>query len=96
MMTETSIEILGKAYQIKCPASEIDSLQSAAQYLDDKMRHLREQGGAMSLERLAIIAALNVVHQLLTWEQQKDSQAQAINQRLYALQHRIESALIAD
>lgn len=94
-MTETkdaSVEILGKTYQIKCPAAEESSLQRAAQYLEEKMRHARETG-ALSMDRIAIVTALNVVHQLLTLEQQKNHHFQLINQRLNQLQSKVEQAL---
>jgi cell division protein ZapA len=91
-ITDTSIEIMGKAYQIKCPATEINSLQRAAQYLEEKMRLIRESG-ILNLERIAIITALNVTHQLLALEQQKNQHAHTINQRLADLQLKIENSL---
>jgi cell division protein ZapA len=94
-MSETkdaSVEILGRVYQIKCPATEETSLQRAAQYLEEKMRHTRE-AGALSMDRIAIVTALNVVHQLLTLEQQKNHHFQLINQRLHQLQNKVEQAL---
>jgi len=90
--TDTSIEIMGKTYQIKCPEAEINSLQCAAQYLEEKMRLIRASG-ILSLDRVAIITALNVAHQLLVLEQQKNQHAQLINQRLTELQNKVESAL---
>ncbi len=91
--TDTSIEIMGKAYQIKCPTSEVNSLQRAAQYLEEKMREVRASG-VLNFDRVAIITALNVAHQLLTLEQQKNQHAQVINQRLIKLQNKVESALV--
>jgi cell division protein ZapA len=94
-MSETkdaSVEILGRIYQIKCPAAEETSLHRAAQYLEEKMRHTRETG-ALSMDRIAIVTALNVVHQLLTLEQQKNHHFQLINQRLHQLQNKVEQAL---
>lgn len=90
--TETSIEIMGKAYQIKCPETEVNSLQCAAQYLEEKMRLIRASG-ILNLDRIAIITALNIAHQLLMLEQQKNQHAQLINQRLTELQSKVENAL---
>jgi len=90
--TDTSIEIMGKTYQIKCPETEVNSLQRAAQYLEEKMRLIRASG-ILSLDRVAIITALNMAHQLLMLEQQKNQQAQLLNQRLTELQNKVESAL---
>ncbi len=95
-MTETTIEILGKAYQIKCPTDAISSLQDAAHYLEDRMRKLRDNSGIANLDRLAVIAALNAVHQLLQIEQDKETHIQLINQRLHSLQDKLESAFVVE
>lgn len=89
---DTAIEIMGKTYQIKCLETEVNSLQRAAQYLEEKMRLVRASG-ILSLDRVAIITALNIAHQLLLLEQQKNQQTQLLNQRLSKLQHKVENAL---
>ncbi|MEO8401553.1 MAG: cell division protein ZapA [Gammaproteobacteria bacterium] len=91
---ETTIEILGKSYQIKCPDTELSSLQRAACYLEEKMRDLHDANNGFNVDRIAIIAALNVVHQLLTFENQKETHLGNINQRLHDLQNKIEHALM--
>lgn len=90
---ETIIEILGKPYQIKCPESEIDSLQTAARYLEDKMQEVQKSGVAQ-LEKIAIIAALNIVYQLLNFETIKQDALETINQRLSDLHQKVEHALM--
>lgn len=64
------IFILDKAYKIACPAGEQDNLRRAAQYLDRKMREIRGSGKVLGLERIAVIAALNISHELLGLRQQ--------------------------
>ncbi len=91
-MNDTTVQLMGKTYQIKCPESEVNALQRAAQYLEEKMRLIRETG-ILNLDRVAIITALNVVHQLLTLEQQKNQHAHAINKRLMELQSKVDNAL---
>jgi cell division protein ZapA len=91
-ISDTSIEIMGKSYQIKCPESEVNALRRSAQYLEEKMRIMRESG-VLSVDRVAVITALNVIHQLLTLEQQKSHYTQTINQRLLELQSKVENAL---
>lgn len=56
--------ILDKAYRISCPEREQDSLRQAALYLDKKMRDIRGDGKIIGLERVAVIAALNIAHEL--------------------------------
>ena len=68
MSTETStleVFILDKSYRINCPESEQESLRTSAQYLDRKMREIRSSGKVLGLERIAVIAALNISHELL-------------------------------
>jgi cell division protein ZapA len=91
----TSVEIMGKVYHIKCPEAEVHALQQSAQYLEEKMRIMRDSG-VMNIDRAAVITALNVVHQLLSLEQQKNTHFQQINQRLSDLQHKVERALSQD
>ncbi len=91
-LTETTIEILGKTYLIKCPDSEIDSLQETAHYLEEKMRQV-QNSGVTSQDKIAVIAALNVTHQFLNFEK---GHLQNINQRLYDLQKKVEHALESD
>lgn len=90
---ETTIELLGKSYHIKCPDAEIASLQQAAQYLEEKMRQVRNSGIAQ-LDKIAVMAALNITHQLLNFEAIKQNQMQDVNQRLHDLKTKVEHALM--
>lgn len=89
----SSIEILGKFYSIRCPESELPSLQAAAAYLNQRMLEVQESGKAINLERIAIIAALNIAHQLQQLDQQKNSLMGKINQRLSHLQDKLDTAI---
>ena len=68
------IFILDKAYKIACPPSEQDNLRRAANYLDRKMREIRGSGKIMGLDRIAVIAALNISHELLAMRQQNQGE----------------------
>jgi len=67
--------ILDKAYKIASPLAEQDNLRRAAQYLDRKMREIRGSGKVLGLERIAVIAALNIAHELLSLRQQTSGEA---------------------
>jgi len=54
---------------IACPEEERTALRQSAEYLDDKMREIRDSGKTHGLERIAVMAALNIAHEFL----QKDS-----------------------
>lgn len=59
------VRILDREYQVACPPEERDALSSAAKQLDDRMRAIRASGHVIGLERIAVMAALNLSHELL-------------------------------
>jgi cell division protein ZapA len=60
------IHILGRAYKVACSREEESALIAAADYLDEKMREIRESSKVIGAERIAIMAGLNLAHELLT------------------------------
>jgi cell division protein ZapA len=60
------VTIMGREFRVSCPDNEKSSLLEAATYLDRKMREIRESGKVIGVERIAIMAALNIAHDLLT------------------------------
>ncbi len=58
------VNILDKDYQIACPLEERDALHSAAEELDHRMREIRNAGNVIGLDRIAVMAALNLCHEL--------------------------------
>jgi cell division protein ZapA len=59
------IQILGRAYKVACSREEEPGLVAAAHYLDDKMREIRDTSKVIGAERIAIMAGLNLAHELL-------------------------------
>lgn len=92
-IVQIPVEIMGKVYQVKCPAHEQTALQRAATYLDEKMRLLRDAGHDIGVERIAVMTALNMVHRLLKSEQDNHQQIDQLHQRLHELRDRVEQAL---
>lgn len=60
-----SITILGKDYNVSCPEEEEYNLRSAAQHLNKKTTEIRSKGKIIGMERIAVMAALNISHELL-------------------------------
>lgn len=60
------VTIMGREFRISCPEDERDGLLQAVTYLDRKMREIRETGKVIGLERIAIMAALNITHDFLS------------------------------
>src|SRR3990167_9069129 len=91
--TNSTVEILGKYYSIRCPESELKSLQQAAQYVSQKMKEVHDSGKAINLERIAIITALNIAFELQQVDQQKHGFVSKLNDRILQLQERIDDAI---
>ena len=60
-----SVAVLGKELTVACPPEERDSLIAAARYLDGKMREISDSGKVIGAERCALMAGLNISHELL-------------------------------
>ena len=60
------VNIMGREFTIACPTDEREGLLSAVAYLDKKMSDIRDSGKVVGLERIAMMAALNLAHELLT------------------------------
>lgn len=60
-----TVKILDKEYQVACPEEQEAELIVSAKYLDKQMRSIRETGKVIGLERIAVMAALNISYELL-------------------------------
>jgi cell division protein ZapA len=60
-----AVRILDKEYQVACPPEQQAELLMSAKHLDQQMRAIRETGKVIGLERIAVMAALNISHELL-------------------------------
>jgi cell division protein ZapA len=59
------VNLLGRTYRVACDDGEREALMQAVTYLDGKMNEIRKAGKVMGAERIAVMAALNVAHELL-------------------------------
>ena len=76
MSNETVIvKLLDKEYQVACPPGQREALTRSAGYLDQQMRKIRSNGKVIGLERIAVMAALNITNEFL----QQDNSAEASN-----------------
>jgi cell division protein ZapA len=60
------VTLLGRTYRVACADGEREALMQAVAYLDTKMNEIRKAGKVMGAERIAVMAALNVAHELLS------------------------------
>ena len=96
-----SVTILGKDYKIACSENEKEALISSAKDLDKQMREIRDTGIVTSPDRIAVMAALNLTHELSQAQGQLPSQGLnsspgptgSIANKLIKLRHKIENVL---
>ena len=60
------VAIMGREFRVACPEEEREGLLQAVSYLDRKMREIRDSGKVIGLERIAIMAAINITHDYLS------------------------------
>lgn len=60
------VAIMGRTYKVACPDDEREALLSAVAFLDRKMNEIKDAGKVAGAERIAVMAALNIAHELLT------------------------------
>ena len=60
------INVMGREFRVACPDNEQKGLLEAVDYLNKKMSEIRDNGKVIGLERIAIMAALNIAHELLS------------------------------
>ena len=92
-INSVTIHILGKEYQIACKPEEEQWLVNAAQHLDSQMRKIRETGKVIGLERIAVMAALNLSHDLLKIQHETADFSSGSQERLARVNHKLDSAL---
>ena len=90
------IKILDKDYRIACPAEEQNELLASARFLDSRMREIRQTGRVIGTDRIAVLAALNIVHELLQVQNGQPGLDSDLARRLARLGDRIGEAISAE
>ena len=89
-----SVKIMGKDYKIKCPPEKIARAWSSAQIA--LLQEIRDAGHVLGIVRIAVIAALNIAHDMLILKKQKNAYIELLNKRIMELQQKIERALASE
>jgi cell division protein ZapA len=90
---QVSVRILDKEYQVACPASERTDLLDSAEVLNAKMREIRDSGRIVGLDRIAVMAALNMANDLLHAQARDRVLEGDVSLRLRNISDRVESVL---
>ncbi len=88
-----TIRVLDKDYQVACPSDERDALLDSARFLDEKMREIRDSRKMVGADRVAVMAALNMAHDLLLCQSGKGGDGPGTTTRIRSLQAKVEAAI---
>ena len=86
------INVMGREFRVACPENEQKELLEAVEYLNRKMDEIRDDGKVIGVERIAIMAALNIAHELLTTQVGGFDMA-ALKRRMQSMETTLDQAL---
>ena len=96
-MTETfahvTVRILDREYRVACPADEERDLLASTELLNKKMREIRQTGKVVGLDRIAVMAALNLANELLKVRGQDQALKNIVDLRIKSMREMLDSAL---
>ena len=88
-----TVRLLDKEYQVACPEEERAALLESAELLNRKMREIRDSGKLVGLDRIAVMAALNLSHEMLQGRTASSSADDRFLGRIRVLNDMIAGAL---
>jgi cell division protein ZapA len=91
--SRVSVRILEKEYQFACASDERAALLDSAEYLNNEMRKIRDSGKVIGLDRIAVMAALNMANELLKARARDTTLESDVVVRMRSLRERVEAAL---
>ena len=92
-IAQVSVRILDKEYQVACPAEERTDLLDSAEILNNKMREIRDSGRIVGLDRIAVMAALNMANDLIHARARDQELEGDISDRLKLISDRVDNVL---
>src|SRR5690348_6770618 len=87
------VTLLGRTYRVACGDGEREALMQAVAYLDGQMNEIRKSGKVMGAERIAVMAALNVAHELLSVKLGAGFDVGQAKRRLSAIESQLDAAI---
>ncbi|MDD9890360.1 MAG: cell division protein ZapA [Gammaproteobacteria bacterium] len=87
------VKILDKEYQVNCPPSDQEALLKSARYLDENMRKIKGRGNIHGAEKIAVMAALNITHDMLRKNRLINETRHVTAQQVKGLEDKIDTAL---
>jgi cell division protein ZapA len=90
-----AVSILDREYLISCTPEERAGLIAAAAFIDGRMREIRNTARSATVDRIAVLAALNVAHEMLAGRDRTAQHEGALADEISALKHRLDGAMEA-
>lgn len=87
------ISILGRSYRIACEDSEREALLEAVAYLDGKMADIKKAGKVSGTDRIAVMAALNIAHELLSLKVGNGFDVGQAKRRISGIEAKLDAAI---
>jgi cell division protein ZapA len=87
------IVIMDKEFVVACPEEEKAALLNSADYLNEKMKEVQRNGKVIGMDRITVMAALNLAHELLKEGESKTDMDQSVSTRLFTLQEKIDNTM---
>jgi cell division protein ZapA len=92
-----TISLLGREFRVGCPEGEEKQLLASVDYLNRKLKEVRDTGKVVGNERIAIMAALNIAHEFMSNPGKVGAVDNAsIKRRIVVMQETLDTALVAD
>lgn len=93
MSSPVSVSILGKEYQIACPEEEKSALLSSAELLHNNMKQIQSSGKIIGLDRIAVMAALNLAHELINLRDHEGNDLEDVNKSILHMKEKVNAFL---
>ena len=89
------VKILDKEYQVNCPPADQEALIKSAKYLDENMRKIKGRGNIHGAEKIAIMAALNITHDMLRKNRMINETRHVTARQVKGIEDKLDSAIAA-
>ena len=96
MSSPVTVNILGKEYQIACPEEEKEALIASARMVHENMEKIRQSGKVVGVDRIAVMAALNIAHELIKIQHDESHDLEKVNNKILQLKERVSAFLDED
>ena len=90
---QISFSILEREYRLACDEDEVEDLTRAVELLKEKMREMRQQGNVIGGERIAVMTAIHLAHELYIYKQDKEGYTDYVESHMRNMRKKVATAL---